>query len=119
MTYSLGFVYNLSMILFPRLIDTRSRFTDEVLDIVCMVILYLSPIMVIMSANFKSYSSVQRIVRLILNQRKEIDDALSDFTNDQSDCQSKDDPRYTAILRNLDLLSSPTSESSFIENTKF
>ena len=75
--------------------------------------------MVIMSANFKSYSSVHRIVKLILYQKKDTDDELSEFTNDLSDSQSDENPRYTAILRNLDLLSLPTSDASFVENMKY
>ena len=77
-TYSLGFAYNLLMVIFPRFLDKRTRFEDELLDIICFNVFDLIPIMVIMIAHFKSYSSINKILRLVMNQRKEIDGILDD-----------------------------------------
>ena len=84
-TYSLGFAYNSIMVLAPNLISTRTRFIDEILDIACFIGFDLIPIAVIMCAHFKSYSSINRIVRLALNQRKELNGFLDDQSTDGKD----------------------------------
>ena len=103
------------MVVRPNLIVTRSRITDEICDLLFFNVFDLLPIMVIMGANFKSYSSINKIVKLVWNQRKEKDGVLDDMSTEDKEYPNNDETRYTAVLKNLDLLSLPQSDHSFVD----
>ena len=101
------------MVINSSLVSSRTRIIDEISDLIFFNVCDLLPIMVIMCANFKSYSSINKIVKLVWNQRKEKDGILDDMSTEDKEYPNNDETRYTAVLKNLDLLSLPQSDHSF------
>ena len=103
------------MVADASLVKMRTRLIDEISDMLFFNFCNLLPIMVIMCANFKSYSSINKIVKLVWNQRKEKDGILDDMSSEDKEYPNNDETRYTAVLKNLDLLSLPQSDHSFVD----
>jgi len=69
-TYTAWFTYELFIIVVPNLTLThRKRFVDEIIDIVMLDLFVCAPIFVVLSAHFMSYSSVSRLLKIVMALR--------------------------------------------------
>ena len=66
LTYTAWFAYELINISVPKILSGRKRFTDEIIDIAMLNIFVCIPILVVLSAHFMSYSSVSRLLKIVM-----------------------------------------------------
>ena len=65
LTYTSWLVYEAVMMV-PVIRVTKSRFLDEIIDIAILMVFDYLPILIVLTAHFMSYSSVGRLLKIVM-----------------------------------------------------
>ena len=69
LTYAIWFLYDLVFAFYPNLMSNMSRFVVELNNMIIATILDYVPILIVLYAHFKSYSSVSRLLKIVMTQK--------------------------------------------------